>query len=117
MTASGIGIEMVKIPLLILFCKLFDSLKSRIPVKVEHWQGIHRPPWQREPPWPRTEAAQVAAFDGRNHTHRPEKLQTDRQSPSHAREKLLNRFIACPVELPPRPRAPRLRLFSLGEQE
>ena len=37
MTASGIGIEMVKIPLLILFCKLFDSLKSRIPVKVAHW--------------------------------------------------------------------------------
>ena len=37
MTASGIGIEMVKIPLLILFCKLFDSLKSRIPVNVEHW--------------------------------------------------------------------------------
>ena len=24
------------LPLLILFCKLFDSLKSRIPVKVEH---------------------------------------------------------------------------------
>ena len=39
MTASGIGIEMVKIPLLILFCKLFDSLKSRIPVKVAHWGG------------------------------------------------------------------------------
>ena len=31
------GIKMVKIPLLILFCKLFDSLKSRIPVKVAHW--------------------------------------------------------------------------------
>ena len=40
MTASGIGIEMVKIPLLILFCKLFDSLKSRIPVNVEHWVGL-----------------------------------------------------------------------------
>ena len=29
-------LKMVKIPLLILFCKLFDSLKSRIPVKVAH---------------------------------------------------------------------------------
>ena len=34
------GIKMVKIPLLILFCKLFDSLKSRIPVKVEHCVGM-----------------------------------------------------------------------------
>ena len=30
-------LKMLKIPLLILFCKLFDSLKSRIPVKVAHW--------------------------------------------------------------------------------
>jgi hypothetical protein len=40
----------------------------------------------------------VAPFDGRDHTGPRSSKQTDK-SPSHAREKLLNRFMACPVEL------------------
>jgi len=62
-------------------------------------KAIHHPPWQRATlATYRARGGQVAPFDGRDHTGQRSSKQTDK-SPSHAREKLLNRFIACPAEL------------------
>ena len=62
-------------------------------------KAIHPPPWQRATlATYRARGGQVAPFDGRDHTGPRSSKQTDK-SPSHAREKLLNRFIACPLEL------------------
>ena len=62
-------------------------------------KAVHPPPWQRATlATYRARGGQVAPFDGRDHTGPRSCKQTDK-SPSHAREKLLNRFMACPVEL------------------
>jgi hypothetical protein len=72
---------------------------SHYPLPMPWGKAIHRPPWQRATlATYRVRGGQVAPFDGRDHTGPRSSKQTDK-SPSHAREKLLNRFIACPAEL------------------